>query len=44
MRASCGAQHIVRGFVTTGPVAQRLVTGIFQRRGTAMHRDHFRTH
>ena len=44
MRTRRGTQHIVRGVIAARPVAQRFVTGIFQRGGTAVHRDHFRAH
>ncbi len=44
VRTGGGAQHIVRLFVAAGPVAQRLVTGIFQRGGAAVHRDHLGAH
>ena len=39
-----GTEHIVGGFVAARPVAQRFITGIFQRGRTAVHRDHFRPH
>ncbi len=44
MRAGGGAEHIVRGFIAAGPVAQRFVAGVFQGGGAAVHRDHFRAH
>lgn len=37
-------EHIVRGIVAARPVAQRFVTGIFQRCGTAVNGDNFCTH
>ena len=44
VRASRGTEHIVCGFIAARPVAQRFVTGVFQRRGAAVHRDHFCSH
>ena len=44
VRARRGTEHIVRGLIAARPVAQRFVTGIFQRGGTAVHRNHFGTH
>ena len=37
-------EHIVRGIVAARPVAQRFVTGIFQRCRTAVNRDNFSPH
>ncbi|MNT52700.1 hypothetical protein D3C72_1897390 [compost metagenome] len=44
MWARSGTKHVVRGIVAARPVAQRFVTGIFQRGGAAVYRDHFGTH
>lgn len=38
------SEHEMRLFIATGPVAKRLVGGIFPGRGTAVYRDHLRPH
>ncbi|MNG91200.1 hypothetical protein D3C79_501070 [compost metagenome] len=44
VRACGSTQHVVSLFVRARPVAQRFVTGIFQRGRAAVHRDHFCSH